>query len=78
MQKKTKKYLELYALRERCELRQSDLAQVIGCSDSNYGSKERGDIPFTLEEGFIIKDAINKKLAKIGKPQVTLEDIFLR
>lgn len=78
MKKNTKKYLELCALRERCELNQSDLALVIGCSSSSYGAKERGTVPFTLEEAFAIKDAVNKILVKKHKDLVSFEDIFLR
>lgn len=78
MQKKTKKFLELCALRQRCELLQSDMAKIIGCSLSNYGAKERGDTPFTLDECVSIKNAINKKLEKMGKEKLSLEDIFLR
>lgn len=78
MQKKSKKFLELCALRQRLELVQSDLAKIVGCSESNYGAKERGDVHFTLDECLAIKNAVNKKLEKLGKNTVTLEDIFLR
>ena len=78
MKKSKKKFLELCALRERCELKQSDLALLIGCSESNYGAKERGDVTFTLEEAFVIKDAINKILDKKQRNLVSIEEIFLR
>lgn len=78
MKKNSEKFLELRALRERCELKQSDLALVIGCTSSSYGAKERGVVPFTLEEAFAIKDAVNKILEKKHKDLVSIEDIFLR
>ena len=78
MKNNSKKFLELRALRERCELKQSDLALVIGCTSSSYGAKERGAVPFTLEEAFTIKDAVNKILEKKHKDLVSFEDIFLR
>ena len=78
MQKKSKKYLVLYATRQLVEQTQEDLAPICGCSPSNYGSKERGDIPFTLEESFNILKTVNKLLTKKGMKEMTMEELFAR
>jgi len=78
MQKKSKKFLELQALRKRCEITQTEMAKLIGCGQGNYSAKELGSISFSLEECYIIKNTINKKLEKSGREPLSMEDIFLR
>lgn len=56
---------------------QADFAVLIGCKSSNYCSKENGKTEIFLSEQKKIKEEINKRLSKMGKPMLTLDEIFL-
>jgi DNA-binding XRE family transcriptional regulator len=56
---------------------QDDFAVLIGCKRSNYSSKENGKTEIFLSEEKKIKEEINKRLAKMEMPPVTLDEIFL-
>lgn len=58
---------KLMILRKRAKLTQSQLADVLGISLTQYSRKERGVFEFTGDEMFVIKDLF-------GLP---LDDIFL-
>lgn len=59
------------------ELRQEDVATLIGCKKPNYCEKENGNTEIGLSEMITIQKAFNKKLEKLGKAALTLDDIFL-
>jgi DNA-binding XRE family transcriptional regulator len=63
----------------RCvlELTQENMGVLLGYSKANYSQKESGAIEFTLREMRIIQKEFNKRLAKMGQPLLTLDDIFL-
>lgn len=73
----TKVFRQLKSYRILCGLKQKDLANLIGCGTGNYCAKESGKVPFSLCECLTIKKEINKHLDKMGKEQVTIDDIFL-
>jgi DNA-binding XRE family transcriptional regulator len=56
---------------------QADFAVLIGCKRPNYCAKENGNTEIFLSEQKKIKDEINKRLAKMGMPVITLDEIFL-
>lgn len=68
--------LKLKYWRERAGLKQEDLALLLGYKISNYSQKERGKVGFQLREAFLIRDAINKRIAKDGYSPLTIDDIF--
>ena len=54
--------IKLYDARKRAKLSQQDVADVLGISRNSYGQKERGDVPFNLEEMFALSDLLNSSL----------------
>lgn len=56
---------------------QEDFAILIGCKRPNYCSKENGKTEIFLSEQKKIKDEINKRLSRMDKPSLTLDEIFL-
>lgn len=54
--------IKLYVARKRAKLSQRDVADILGISRNSYGQKERGDVPFNLEEMFILSDLLNTSL----------------
>ena len=56
---------------------QDDFAALIGCKRSNYCSKENGNTEIFLSEQKRIKAEINKRLARMGREEVTMDEIFL-
>lgn len=58
-------------------LKQEDVAVLLGCKKSNYCEKENGNTEIGLKEMKTIQDAFNKMLLKLGKAELTLDDIFL-
>jgi transcriptional regulator with XRE-family HTH domain len=52
----------LKKVRKTREVKQETLAEVLGCSRSNYVKKESGQIPITTEEWLIIANTLNKPL----------------
>lgn len=71
------KYLNVKHLRGRFGLNQSEIAEVIGCSASNYAGKENGRYAWSLRECVVLQEFFNKKLEKLGEEKITLDDLFL-
>ena len=61
-----KKFRKLKAYRQLKNVKQSDLAKLLGISLNSYNFKENGKQQFTLEEAKKISDFFN----------TTIEDIF--
>ena len=59
--------IKLYEARKRAKLSQQEVADVLGISRNSYGQKERGNVPFNLEEMFALSDLLN----------VSLDDLFI-
>lgn len=57
---------KLKKLREKQNIKQSEMAKILGISDSNYFKKESGMVKFSLIEA--------KKISDFFK--VSIEDIF--
>ena len=74
---KIKKFLKLKYWREYLSKDQGDMAILLGCGRSNYCEKENGNISFSLKEAIIIQQAFNKELKKMGRAELTMDDIFL-
>ena len=54
--------IKLYDARKRAKLSQQEVADVLGISRNSYGQKERGDVPFNLEEMFALSELLNTSL----------------
>ena len=54
--------IKLYDARKQAKLSQQEVADVLGISRNSYGQKERGDVPFNLEEMFALSDLLNSSL----------------
>ena len=52
--------IKLYDARKQAKLSQQDVADVLGISRNSYGQKERGNVPFNLEEMFALSDLLNE------------------
>ena len=59
--------IKLYDARKRAKLSQQEVADILGISRNSYGQKERGDVPFNLEEMFALSDLLN----------ISLDDLFI-
>ena len=54
--------IKLYDARKQAKLSQQDVADILGISRISYGRKERGDVPFNLEEMFALSGLLNTSL----------------
>ena len=54
--------IKLYDARKQAKLSQQEVADVLGISRNSYGQKERGDVPFNLEEMFALSKLLNASL----------------
>ena len=54
--------IKLYDARKQAKLSQQEVADVLGISRNTYGQKERGDVPFNLEEMFALSELLNASL----------------
>ena len=54
--------IKLYDARKRAKLSQQEVADILGISRNSYGQKERGDVPFNLEEMFALSELLNASL----------------
>ena len=54
--------IKLYDARKQSKLSQQEVADILGISRNSYGQKERGDVPFNLEEMFALSDLLNASL----------------
>lgn len=59
--------IKLYDARKQSKLSQQEVADILGISRNSYGQKERGNVPFNLEEMFALSDLLN----------VSLDDLFI-
>lgn len=75
--KTPKKLHKLKYWRGVLEFSQDDMGLLLGYGKANYCQKESGKIEIGLNEMLTIQKAFNKKLAKMGQPALTLDDIFL-
>lgn len=74
---KDKKLNNLKSLRVKLDLKQEDVALLLGCKRATYGCKENGKIEISRSEMIKIRNYFNKLLVKRGLAEVTLDDIFL-
>lgn len=54
--------IKLYDARKQAKLSQQEVAEILGISRNSYGQKERGDVPFNLEEMFTLAELLNTSL----------------
>ena len=54
--------IKLYDARKRSKLSQQDVADILGISRNSYGQKERGYVPFNLEEMFALSELLDSSL----------------
>ena len=54
--------MKLYEARKQAKLPQQEVADILGISINSYGQKERGDVPFNLEEKFALSGLLNTSL----------------
>ena len=54
--------IKLYGARKRAKLSQQEVADILGISRNSYGQKERGDVPFNLEEMFALSELLDSSL----------------
>ena len=59
--------IKLYDARKQAKLSQQEVANILGISRNSYGQKERGNVPFNLEEMFALSDLLN----------ISLDDLFI-
>lgn len=59
--------VKLYEIRKKEKMSQEEMADHLGISRNSYGQKERGQVPFLIDEMFTISDLFKKDL----------DDIFL-
>lgn len=77
MRRNDKKLHKLKYWREVIGRTQDDFALLIGCKRSNYSQKENGKVEIFLSEMTTIQSVINKELGKMGRPRLSLDEIFL-
>ena len=54
--------IKLYDARKQAKLSQQDVADILGISRNSYGQKERGYVPFNLEEMFALSELLDSSL----------------
>ena len=54
--------IKLYDARKRAKLSQQEVADILGISRNSYGQKERGYVPFNLEEMFALSELLDSSL----------------
>ena len=54
--------IKLYDARKQSKLSQQEVADILGISRNSYGQKERGDVPFNLEEMFALSELLDSSL----------------
>lgn len=54
--------VKLYEMRKRAKMSQEEIANHLGISRNSYGQKERGQVPFLIDEMFAISDLFKKDL----------------
>jgi transcriptional regulator with XRE-family HTH domain len=74
--KNDKRLYKLKYWREFVGLKQEDMAVLLGCKTSNYCQKERGNTEIRLSEILKIHKVINQRLANLGEPQITLDELI--
>ncbi|MDM5231441.1 helix-turn-helix transcriptional regulator [Lysinibacillus pakistanensis] len=59
----------LLMLRKKNKLYQEHVAKVLGISVGSYGMKERGEVEFTADEMFKLRDYFNMSIEQIFLPR---------
>lgn len=72
-----KKFLKLAYYRNKYDIKQADMAQLLGINPSSYSHKETGRTPFLYDEIIIVLNFLNKKAKKAGDEKLVFEDVFL-
>ena len=60
---------KLLILRRRHGFTQQQMSEKLGMSVTSYAKKERGEVEFTADEMFLVKDIFNKSLEEIFLPR---------
>lgn len=61
--------VKLYEARKNAKLTQDSVSEALGISRVSYGKKERGEVPFTLDEMFSLKLLLGMELEDIFLPR---------
>lgn len=77
MKNNDKRLHKLRYWREIVGLKQDDIAVILGCKGANYCQKETGRSDIGLKQMKLIQTAINSKLKKMGREELTLDDLFM-
>lgn len=67
-----KRYEKLIDLRTECGFTQDKMAEIIETSKVTYHFKETGKSRFTIDECFLIVDALSENLKK----DLTVDEVF--
>lgn len=67
-----KRYEKLIDLRNECGFTQNKMAEIIETSKVTYHFKETGKSRFTIDECFLIVDALSENLKK----DLTVDEVF--
>lgn len=67
-----KRYEKLIDLRNECGFTQDKMAEIIETSKVTYHFKETGKSRFTIDECFLIVDALSDNLKKV----LTVDEVF--
>lgn len=67
-----KRYEKLIDLRNECGFTQDKMAEIIETSKVTYHFKETGKSRFTIDECFLIVDALSENLKK----DLTVDEVF--
>lgn len=67
-----KRYEKLIDLRNECGFTQDKMAEIIKTSKVTYHFKETGKSRFTIDECFLIVDALSENLKK----DLTVDEVF--
>ena len=60
---------KLYEIRKQKKMTQSEIANHLEISRVSYGKKERGEVPFTINEMFELSTLFNLSLDEIFLPR---------
>lgn len=61
--------IKLYEIRKQAKLSQEEVATHLGISRNAYGQKERGQVPFQIDEMFSLAELFDKGLEDIFLPR---------
>ncbi|MGM0260450.1 helix-turn-helix transcriptional regulator [Enterococcus sp. AZ102] len=61
--------INLRKIRKAKKLSQKELGIMLNLSANSYGKKERGEVPFTADEMFLVSDFFNLGIEEIFLPR---------